>query len=214
MTAVRITKTVVEQTKPADKDALVHDSELKGFHLKVTPQGKRVFFVYYRTKGARVQQRRYKIGDYPKISVSRARELAQGILGKVASGDDPSAQRKAERNKLNTGRVDEIVERFLRSYVSKNRTAAETERIFRRYVLPKIGKRSIHDLTRVDINELISDLADTAPTMANRVLAAVRKFFNWTYSKALTKSRRAWGFPLHRRKYNATACFQMVSYGM
>ena len=77
MTAVRITKTVVEQTKPTDKDVLVHDSELKGFHLKVTPHGKRVFFVYYRTKGARVQQRRYKIGDYPKISVSRARELAQ-----------------------------------------------------------------------------------------------------------------------------------------
>ena len=185
MTAARITKTVVEQTTPADKDVLVHDSELKGFHLKVTPQGKRVFFVYYRTKGARVQQRRYKIGDYPKISVSRARELAQAILGKVASGDDPSAQRKADRNRLNTGRVDEIVERFLSTYASKNRTASETKRIFRRYVVTKIGKRSIHDLKRADINDLISDLAETAPTMANRVLAAVRKFFNWAYSKAL-----------------------------
>ena len=74
---------------------------------------------------------------------------------------------------------------FSSTYASKNRTASETKRIFRRYVLPKIGKRSIHDLTRADINDLISDLAETAPTMANRVLAAVRKFFNWAYSKAL-----------------------------
>ena len=185
MPRARIIKTVVEQTAPSTEDVIVHDTELKGFQLRVTPAGKRVFYVYYRTKGARAQQRRYKIGDYPKISANRARELAQSILGKVASGDDPSAQRKAERNKLNTGRVDEIVERFLQTYASRNRTASETERIFRRYVIPKIGKRSIHDLSRTDINELISDLADTAPTMANRVLAAVRKFFNWTYSKAL-----------------------------
>ena len=52
-------------------------------------------------------------------------------------------------------------------------------------MIPKIGKRSIHDLSRADINDLISDLADTAPTMANRVLAAVRTFFSWAYSKAL-----------------------------
>lgn len=147
MTTVRITKSTVEQTKPSDKDVVIHDSELKGFHVKVTPQGKRVFSVYYRTKGARVQQRRYKIGDYPKISVVRAREMAKGILGKVASGGDPSAQRKSERNHLNSGRVDEIVERFLTTYASKNRTASETQRIFRRYVISKIGKRSIHDLT-------------------------------------------------------------------
>jgi len=108
---------------PFDRDVLIHDSELKGFHLKITPRGKRVFYVYYRTKGARVQQRRYKIGDYPAVSVSRARELAKAVLGRVASGDDPSAERQSDRHRLNTGRVDEIVERFLTTYVSKNRTA-------------------------------------------------------------------------------------------
>jgi integrase len=185
MATVHITKSIVEQTKPSDTDVVIHDSELKGFHLKVTPQGKRVFSVYYRTKGARVLQRRYKIGDYPRISVANAREMAKAILGKVASGGDPSAQRKSERHQINSGRVDEIVERFLTTYASKNRTASETERIFRRYVIPKIGKRSIHDLERADINDLIADLAETAPTMANRVLTAVRTFFKWAYSKAL-----------------------------
>src|SRR5262245_51211497 len=111
MSTVRITKSIVQQTQPEDSDVLIHDSELRGFHLKVTPQGKRVVSVYYRTKGARVQQRRYKIGDFPNISVNKARELAQGILGRVASGDDPAAQRKADRKRLNTGRVDETVDR-------------------------------------------------------------------------------------------------------
>src|SRR4051794_37122485 len=99
MTSARLTKTLVEQTMPFDRDVLIHDSELKGFHLKITPRGKRVFYVYYRTKGARVQQRRYKIGDYPAVSVSRARELAKAVLGRVASGDDPSAERQSDRHR-------------------------------------------------------------------------------------------------------------------
>ena len=77
MPRARIIKTVVEQTAPSTEDVIVHDIELKGFQLRVTPAGKRVFYVYYRAKGARAQQRRYKIGDYPKISAQRARELAQ-----------------------------------------------------------------------------------------------------------------------------------------
>ena len=193
MSTLRITKTVVEQTKPQAKDLVVHDSELRGFHLKVTPKGKRVFFVYYRAKGARVQQRRYKIGDYPKISVNRARELAKGVLGRVAGGEDPSAQLKATRHSLNTDQVDEIAERFLVAHVSKNRSANETRRIFRHNVLPVIGKRSIHDLTRADISKLIANVARTAPTMANRVLAAVRKFFNWCYSNSIIEKSPAEG---------------------
>lgn len=193
MPRARITKTVVEQTTPSTTDVIVHDTDLKGFQLRVTPAGKRSFYVYYRAKGAKLQQRRYKLGDYPKISVQRARELAQAALGKVATGGDPSAERKKERDRLNSGRVDEIVEQFLTKHALKNRSGSETQRIFRRNVLPVFGKRSIHDITRSDVATLVGDIADTAPTMANRVLAAVRKFFNWCYANSIIDSSPAEG---------------------
>ena len=200
MPSIRITKTVVDQTAPASKDVVVHDTELKGFQLRVTPGGKRVFYVYYRARGAQAQQRRYKLGDYPKISAQRAREMAQTVLGQVASGADPAALRKTERHRLNTGRVDEIVDRYLIEYVANNRTASETVRIFRRNVLPVIGKRSIHDLTRADISHMLSDIAKTAPTMANRVLAAVRKFFNWCYSNSIVEKSPSEGISAPSRE--------------
>lgn len=193
MPSARITKSVIEQTAPSTSDVIVHDTELKGFQLRVTPAGKRVFYVYYRVKGATLQQRRYKLGVYPNISAQRARELAQAALGKVASGGDPSAERKSERDRLSSGRVDEIVEQFLAKHVSKNRSGSETERIFRHNVLPVFGRRSIHDITRSDIATLVRNIADTAPTMANRVLAAVRKFFNWCYSNSIIDSSPAEG---------------------
>ena len=96
MPFARITKTVVETTRPASKDVIVHDIELKGFQLRVTPAGKRVFYVYYRAKGAQAKQRRYKLGDFPKITTQRAREIAQSILGQVASG--AILQRNAKQN--------------------------------------------------------------------------------------------------------------------
>lgn len=193
MTNVRINKTVVENAKPSITDVVVHDAELRGFQLRVTPKGKRVFYVYYRTKGAALQQRRYKIGDYPKISAHRAREIAHEILGKVASGGDPSADRKKERNKLNCGRFNEIAEQFLAKHALKNRSGKETERIFRHNILPTFGKRSIHEITRSDVAHFIRKIADTAPTMANRVLAAIRKFFNWCYANSIIESSPAEG---------------------
>ena len=75
----------------------------------------------------------------------------------------------------------------------KNRSAKETERIFHHNVLPVIGKRSIHDINRADISNLISEVRKTAPTMANRVLAAVRKFFNWCYSNSIIENSPAEG---------------------
>src|SRR5204863_8372745 len=45
---------------------------------------------------------------------------------------------------------------------------------------PRIGKKSIYDLMRRDIVEMLDTIEDeNGPVMADRVLAHVRKAFNW-----------------------------------
>jgi hypothetical protein len=39
---IKITKRVVDATKPGERDAFIWDAETKGFGLKVTPAGNRI----------------------------------------------------------------------------------------------------------------------------------------------------------------------------
>ena len=54
----KLTKREVDAAKPASKDVLVWDTELKGFGLKVTPAGAKIYLIQYRMggRGARVQR--------------------------------------------------------------------------------------------------------------------------------------------------------------
>ena len=70
--------------------------------------------------------------------------------------------------------------------MSQNRTANVTTRIIHRDILPRWGARSVHEITKRDINDLLDSVVDRgAPVMANRVLAATRKFFNWCVSRGI-----------------------------
>jgi integrase len=54
------------------------------------------------------------------------------------------------------------------------------ERAFKVYVRPRIGTKSIYDLQRSDIKTMLAEIAkEHGPIMADRVLAYVRKAFNW-----------------------------------
>ena len=180
MPTVKLTKSYIDRLTPGPRDAIHWDTDCRGLHLKVTPAGKKVFLVYYRPKGASSQQRRYKLGDYGVLTVQQARERARGVLNAVSQGQDPALERARDRQRLNHDRVDGLVAEFIEKHVVHTRTAAETERIFERDVLPRFGSRSVHTVTKRDIVSMLDAIADRgSPIMANRTLAVTRKFFNW-----------------------------------
>ena len=84
--AVRLTKRLVEGAAPEDRDVIVWDLEVKGFGLKVTPRGRRAYFLYYRTRSG--QQRRPAIGTHGELTVDQALEIAKRWLAEAALGGD------------------------------------------------------------------------------------------------------------------------------
>ena len=42
----KLTKNVVERIDPADRDVIRWDNQVQGFGVKVTPQGRRGYFLY------------------------------------------------------------------------------------------------------------------------------------------------------------------------
>ena len=74
------------------KDALVFDDEQRGLGVRVTKGGGKTYVAQYTMGGLK---RRIPLRSCSAISLAAAREAVQEILGEVATGRDPAAERKA-----------------------------------------------------------------------------------------------------------------------
>ena len=95
-TSVKLTKSVVDKIKPVQgKDQVFYrDEQLKGFALRVTSSGVKSFIVETRIDG---KVKRMTLGKYGQITAEEARKQAKNVLGQIAKGDNPIAEKKANR---------------------------------------------------------------------------------------------------------------------
>jgi integrase len=172
----KITKRVVDALVAGGPP--VSDGEVKGFVARRLPSGTVTYGYRYRDCGSR--QRWLPLGLHGSITPDQARELAKQRAGEVASGRDPALER-AEGRAAAASTVDALLDDFLVRHVrGKLRSANEIERTFDVYVRPRLGGKSIYNLRRSDIVELLDQIEDkNGPVMADRALAYVRKAFNW-----------------------------------
>jgi integrase len=187
MPACKLTKRNINALPSStDRDVIWWDEDLKGFGLKITSTERKVFLVQYRPAGDRRNPRKYTIGEYGQVTPYQARVEAQRVLAERAAGRDPQAERQARKRRIASEQIEDLVTEFLARHAAQNRTAGETTRIFRREVLPRWGNRMLAEIGKRDVIALLDAVRGRgAPVMANRVLAAVRKFFNWCLSRGL-----------------------------
>ncbi|WP_247894789.1 Arm DNA-binding domain-containing protein [Azospirillum argentinense] len=81
--------------EPGKRDRLVFDDAVPGLGVRVTSSGNRSFLVQYTGPGG--VKRRMPLGRWGALSLEKARDVAKGVLGDVAKGADPAAERKAAR---------------------------------------------------------------------------------------------------------------------
>jgi len=182
---VKITKRQIDGLSPG---GLIVDDEVRGFVARKLPSGVVTYGFRYRDK--RTNRRRWLgLGLHGSITPEQARNLAKKRAGEVADARDPAAELQSVRAEsaraalavINT--VNVVLDSFLSEYVRGSdalRSANQIERAFELYVRPRIGEKSIYDLQRSDIKEMLTEIArEHGPVMADRVLAYVRKAFNW-----------------------------------
>lgn len=202
MPRFKLTKRVIDDLAPGEKDAFYWDADITGLALKVTPKGKKVFLVQYRPGGRGTPTRKMFIGPYGEVTLHKAKSEARRILGLRAEGRDPALERQRARQRATTDRFADVAADFLSKHASQNRTVDETARILKRDVLPKWGKRSIHEIGKRDVNALLDAVvARGSLFMANRLLAALRKLFNWCLSRGIITASPCEGISApHREK--------------
>ena len=176
MAVIKLTERAVRSLPvPKDGSLIYWDQSTKGFGCRVTPNGVRSFVLDYRAGG---RHRRYTIGQYDDWSVAAAREEAQRLRRAVDAGSDPMGDRHA-RHRAPT--VQELFERYCDEHLPKKRerSAADDKSMWRRDILPKLGKFKVADLRFTDVDRLHREITRSGrPVRANRVVEVLRKALN------------------------------------
>lgn len=175
----RITKRLVDGLKPAGTDYYVFDPDTIGFAVRVRATGGMSYIVQYKAGSGRgAPARRVTLGGVGKMTPEQARAAARKVLGSVAHGEDPAADKANERRSLPLG---DVIEAFLAEHVEAKRkasTAAWYRGGLERIVKPGLGGMNPGKVTRQDVARLHSSLRET-PIQANRVLAMIGALYGF-----------------------------------
>lgn len=185
----RLTKRVVDASRPRQRDYFVWDDDVKGFAVRVWPatdkhpDGRKQFVFEYRDPTRR--NHRLRIGDYGPYTVDEARKKAETFRGWVNEGRTdparyPHARVAAQKAEKTAPTVAELAALFLtnRRKRAKPRTVEEYGRLLDRDILPAIGNARVNDVTRRDVERLLATMEDR-PAVANNVHIVLRAMFTY-----------------------------------
>jgi integrase len=178
------------------KDVLFFDGALKGFGLRVTASGKRLFIFQYRI---RTKVRRISLGEWGReLTTSQARKKAESLRGQVLDKRDPVIERKAAQGAALVAEVeakavaahaaytvDALIEDWTMHHLSarsasyQHRVPIELRRAFETCLaLPaEIVSRTeaVHVLDKVKVK--------CGPVAANRLRAEARACWGWAVKR-------------------------------
>lgn len=193
----KITKTFVDKVAaPAEGYEMHWDDSVKGYGLRVSAQGKKVFMVMGRVLGKSIQ---FTLGPYGTLTEAKARERAQKVLQDMREGIDPRAVVKADAAAKVS--LQDVLEAFVgRPGKMKDSTARE----YRRHVEKTFAKWAslpIASITRDMVKERHAALVKgglegkkAAPASANAAFVTLRILIRF----AMDEYRQSDGSPLIR----------------
>ena len=196
MPRAKLTKGVIDSLPTPQSDTVYWDAALPGFGVKVTPKGRKVFLVLYRTGGAGSKLCKYTIGPYGRVTLHQARAAAQKVFTAKLEGRDPAAEKLERKRRLVADRVEDLLEIFVEQRLSQNRSGAEIGRLLRREIGKTWAGRSIHEIAKRDVVEVVSAIEQRgAPIAANKVLKSIKMFLRWCVGRAILDQSPAEGVP-------------------
>jgi integrase len=130
------------------------------------------------------------LGTYPEVTLREARTLRDEARGLVSKGTNPHVHRKQKRAAVrlaDQNTFDAVYRKWLKHRglalkQGRQTTLSQIPRVFDKDVLPTLGKRSVYDVKRTDLLEVIAKIEKRK---ALSVAEKVRTWFNQLFRYAL-----------------------------
>ena len=149
-----------------------------GLYVVVQPGGRKSYAARYRFAG-----KTRKLTLPGGITLAAARRAAADALYKVEQGIDPAVARQRQKQAQRLADADTfaaVADEYFRREGRGLRSVKRRRQTIDRLVLPVIGNRPIGEIKRSEIVRLLDQVEEkNGPSMADDVLAFVRKIMNW-----------------------------------
>lgn len=191
---VRLTKAYIDKVKRPSEGYEHHwDATVKGYALRVSSEGRRVFIATGRIKGKLAS---ITLGPYGELTENEAREKARRVLQQMREGIDPRDAR----------RMDEAAKVTLRdvvdAYLDRGKLKQSSADAIRRHLLTTLAPwkdKPIASITEDAVRKRYRKLKDEglhgkkgAPGQAAQAFSVLRALMNF----AMRRYKRADGTPL------------------
>lgn len=170
-----MTHTEIQATTPG---ATIWDDTVKGLHVR-RRGGEPAFYIFYRTRAG--QQRRFKLGDFPTLSLVDARSVARDILTAVARGEDPKGSWNKSRQELTLqGAFNVALEKhWSREKYVVSGWKKEVVAGWKNHLSKTFGGRKLSSVTAPEIREWHEKYADSSPYAANRAKSILSRVYSF-----------------------------------
>jgi integrase len=119
------------------------------------------------------------------------------VVAAKLEGRDPAAEKREAKRRVMADRVEDLLESFIAQRLSQNRSAGAVSRLLRREIGKAWAGKSIHEITKRDVVEVITAIEQRgAPVAANKTLKSIKTFLRWCVGRAVLDQSPAEGVPL------------------
>jgi integrase len=186
---------------PGKTEAVFFDDDVKGFGVRVKPNGSRSYIMAWKVGG---EHRRITIGSLSDTDFGKAKNEAKDIKADVRRGDDPVAERKSAR--LNAAQTFEILAgQFLDTLRERYRPRAfrEIERHLTKHA-SDLNKRPAAKIARNDIAAVLENVTGKSGAVtANRVRTSLSTFYSWLIQRGHAENNPVIGTEKHKEQSRA-----------
>ncbi len=190
----RLTQRAVDSAKTPEKGQFfLRDGEIRGFALRITPNGARSFVWDGRIRG---RMARITIGRYPALSLDEARARAMGIRHDIAIGLDPRSMLRKEKRQP---RVCDLADLYVEQHARPRKSLGVKMRGF----CARTSTQSLRSKPR-------SVRAKPSPSGINAlvlIMDAIRPTGAWRFFRRSTDGRFVWGIGMVRIRQERYAGF-------
>lgn len=175
----------------------VAKSDGGGLTFTLSKAGTASWILRYMREG---RARELTIGNYPDISLSAARKIASEHRVSVDKGQDPAAQKRAERLKLRgSWTVRRLAEDLSAKVLDAGTLAPGTVKAkkwdLEKVILPRLGPQEVMTVTSEELVEML-ERSGRSWVMQKRILSTAVQLFDHAIGRQLIKMNPAAGIKL------------------
>jgi integrase len=173
-----LTATFLESVKsPASGRLEVSDTRCSGLAFRMTVGGEQSWSFRFRDPESG-RTCRFKVGNYPDMSLKTARAAVDELRTGVGRGINPQELRKRERRERTERSFGALVTRYIENAKTRKRSWSEDQRLLLRHALPAWQYRKADAITRLDVVELVDTLVASGTLVeANRLQTVLGSVF-------------------------------------